>query len=273
MKSLNHLDLKNSSLGDAAFFIPYLVGLEYLDLEGTYSVVPKLLIDLINKCKNLKHLNIGLSRANGDAIEQLMNLKYLEILRVIRAPLNDYRLNQLLNLKRLDCRDCTRVTDAGIRGLLFSCPKLEYLDISGTKTTVKSLIFAAFHINKRINRVNLCVVVNKKEAYSFAETEYNKRDKKASSRLEIIIKENWFDAYNNDDFIDRYFDESQRYDCPVNKMKHEIKIRQKNQINDYIVEKPSTENLINNLSDDCLANVFKFLPPLQRLQMKLGKYY
>lgn len=38
-------------------------------------------------------------------------------------------------------------------------------------------------------------------------------------------------------------------------------------------EPPEEKDLINGLSDDCLAKIFTFIPPQDRLLMKLGEFF
>lgn len=117
--------------------IPALRNLEHLDLSDVQNIGDEILRNIINNCKNLKHLNISscndITKHSLNHIGNAENLNELFVNGI--CDFDDSIIDRLQNIKILECRSCIDITDIGIIRILNNSPNLKRLDISDTGVT------------------------------------------------------------------------------------------------------------------------------------------
>lgn len=93
---------------------------------------------------------------NDAVIKTVGTLPKLEYLYICNVPITNYGLENIKNLKELNCSRCVNITDEGIYKVLKSSPHLQLLDISHCHQITHDLYKAAEDIcNNRCNKVIL----------------------------------------------------------------------------------------------------------------------
>ncbi|KAF7991573.1 hypothetical protein HCN44_008944 [Aphidius gifuensis] len=267
-KSLRYLDLKYTQICDGIDeVIINLINLEHLNIQHNDKVNDELLIIIANNCKKLKYLNIGycqVSRANLKYV--IKTLTHIEKLKISGISSADNSVIPIINMRKLnslECANCPDITDTGIFQILENQPCLEYLDIAGTSTTQEILEHALIKVESRNVKLNLCIVTSEKNIFDFETNEYNEPNCDSLSKLELAFKENINNIFEENSYIDNYFDD---YEPDINLPANSMITKKIRSPNNKLTEKKT--NLINCLNVDCLAKIFTFIDPNYRLSLK-----
>lgn len=140
-----------------------LVNLEHLDLRGVDAVYDVFLRSITWQCKSLKYLDISFCTSVTDiGLNELSSLDCLEELLVndMRRNVTDYPFEQFRQLKKLDCRNCKYISDAGIIELIKNSMYLEELNVTRTSITSEILVSASSSTQIRNNNVVLLIFVD-----------------------------------------------------------------------------------------------------------------
>ena len=116
-------------------------------------------------CPQLKHLNLRYAyQIEADALDVIAQFPELEMLNLDHANL--LRIEDHGTLAR--SIPTNYVNDAVVKRILDSCPKLQKLDLSGSKITKATLPFLAQHPTLTFVRLNMCFQLERHEIERFA---------------------------------------------------------------------------------------------------------
>ncbi|MEX2111991.1 MAG: M56 family metallopeptidase [Pirellulales bacterium] len=157
LDGLRSLRVQPCQLSDAALrVVGQLSHLEALELIGSNNITDAGLKPL-SALDNLQALVIHTSQLNGPGLEALSRLRHLQLLAVPDAPIDDRGPNiiaQMSGLKALDLAH-TAISDKGLQSLRDKLPRLELLNLAGTKTTDQGLsILLNFPKLQQINAID-----------------------------------------------------------------------------------------------------------------------
>ncbi|XP_044000959.1 uncharacterized protein LOC122847388 [Aphidius gifuensis] len=127
--------------------------LEHLNLSIAKNIEDSTVIAITNNCKNLKSLDIGgCTAVTETALVALTNLENLQKLNIGFLDISDSFIIKLKGLKKLNCLDCKKLTDAGIIQLIKNNPDLEDIGLSYVDNITINTVIAANQATK--NRTN-----------------------------------------------------------------------------------------------------------------------
>ncbi|ESO97769.1 hypothetical protein LOTGIDRAFT_152866 [Lottia gigantea] len=124
-----------------------LKSLEELNLSQNCCITNEALIAISSGCCKLKNLDVsGCHRCLTDeGVQCLSLLENLEILNISYLhQITDVCLSQISTtgkLKQLKIKACSGITDSGIEEIVFNCPSLELVDMSGCLNISNKLIY------------------------------------------------------------------------------------------------------------------------------------
>ncbi|KAK0177545.1 hypothetical protein PV328_001586 [Microctonus aethiopoides] len=142
-----------------------LINLQQLCLSQNLAVTDEFLINISNKCKKLKSLDISYCGAvTNKGINAIATLTELEILKLKwLVQITDEAFENFHNIKVLECWSCTNIRDRGIIKLIEMAPNLRTLDLSGCSITNDAIKAAISITLKRTNNIVLQMIVGGNE--------------------------------------------------------------------------------------------------------------
>lgn len=142
-----------------------LINLQQLCVCQNLAVTDEFLINISNKCKKLKSLDISYCGAvTNKGIIAIATLTELEILKLKwLIQITDEAIENLHNIKVLECWSCTNIRDRGIIKLIEMAPNLRTLDLSGCSITNDAIRAAILITLKRTNNIVLQMIVGGNE--------------------------------------------------------------------------------------------------------------
>lgn len=174
LTTLIRLNLSHSVLEDEpTSMILKLVNLEYLDFGAVHNVKNETIINVIENCKNMKHLNISeCEDLTGTVLNRLGEMKNLEAIMMnstnsfYLTDIEDSTIDQFKNLKILECGNSCEITEASIMRILENSPELQQLSVWETGVTLETINLAGKLSTER--KKKLAMVVSYDVAGDFA---------------------------------------------------------------------------------------------------------
>lgn len=162
------LSLKNCKVQNGFDFIFNLKNLVSLDLSSVTSSVydgSKILRYLSKTALKLRYLDMSkYVDITGRALMELATLENLEVLILNNLEYDIDEFNEAIglfsHLKKFECSGCTDIVDNGIGSLLKNSKNLEFLDISRTGVTSRSVRLANKALKSRTNNIKLTVIID-----------------------------------------------------------------------------------------------------------------
>ncbi|KAK0180936.1 hypothetical protein PV327_003265 [Microctonus hyperodae] len=142
-----------------------LINLQQLCVSQNLAVTDEFLINISNKCKKLKSLDISYCGAvTNKGIIAIATLTELEILKIKwLIQITDEAIENLHSIKVLECWGCTNIRDRGVIKLIEMAPNLRKLDLSGCSITNEAIKAAISITLKRTNNLVLQMIVGGNE--------------------------------------------------------------------------------------------------------------